>query len=79
MLLFTATLAGAQPEQNCPAEVPAESLTTVIEESRPFFLDVREPHEIEELGSLEGYINIPLSELPQRLDELPRDRPILTA
>ena len=28
-----------------------------------FFLDVREPKEIEELGSVEGYVNIPLGQL----------------
>ncbi len=44
-----------------------------------FFLDVREPKEIEELGTLEGYHNIPGGELEKRLGELPTDRLILTA
>ena len=44
-----------------------------------FFLDVREPKEIEELGGYQGYVNIPMSQLAARLGELPRDRPILTA
>jgi rhodanese-related sulfurtransferase len=40
---------------------------------------VREPEEIEELGTIEGYVNIPIGELESRLDELPRDKTILTA
>ena len=42
-------------------------------------LDVREPSELKELGTLEGYVNIPIGQLEQRLDELPRDRLIVTA
>lgn len=41
-------------------------------------LDVREPGELEELGTVEGYVNIPIDQLADRLDELPRDKPILT-
>jgi rhodanese-related sulfurtransferase len=43
-----------------------------------FFLDVREPKEIEELGSVEGYVNIPLGELEKRLKEVPKDKLIIT-
>ena len=39
-------------------------------------LDVRTPEEFE-LGCMEGAINISLDELRDRLDELPRDKPIL--
>ena len=42
-------------------------------------LDVRRPDEIERLGTVEGYLNIPIEELADRLEEVPRDRPILTA
>lgn len=38
-------------------------------------LDVREPEEIER-ASLPGTLNIPMNEVPARLDEIPRDRPI---
>jgi predicted sulfurtransferase len=41
-------------------------------------LDVREPSELEELGTVQGYVNIPIDQLADRLDELPRDKPILT-
>jgi rhodanese-related sulfurtransferase len=43
-----------------------------------FFLDVREPKEIQELGSVEGYENIPLSELEKRMSEVPKDKLIVT-
>ena len=48
-----------------------------LEEERDFILDVREPEEFEE-GHIPGAVHIPLHDLRQRLDELPRDRPILT-
>ena len=44
-----------------------------------FFLDVREPREIEELGSLKGYVNIPVGQIEARLNEVPKDRFIVTA
>jgi rhodanese-related sulfurtransferase len=49
------------------------------DEKNMFFLDVREPKEIEELGSLKGYVNIPLGELEKRMNEVPKDKTIITA
>lgn len=44
------------------------------------FVDVRETNEVEVLAyGLEEVINLPLSELPERLAELPRDRNIIIA
>ncbi len=40
-------------------------------------VDVRNPEEIGELGSIEGSINIPVNQLRTRLDELPRDKNIV--
>jgi hypothetical protein len=59
--------------------VKADAIDKVMAEGNVFFLDVREPKELEEFGSYEGYVNIPLSQLEARLGELPKDRPILTA
>ena len=59
--------------------VPADEIDRYIAEDKVFFLDVREPKEIEELGTLEGYHNIPGGELEKRLGELPKDHLILTA
>jgi hypothetical protein len=59
--------------------VKADAIDAVMADGNVFFLDVREPKEIEEGGSYEGYVNIPMSQLESRLGELPKDRPILTA
>jgi hypothetical protein len=59
--------------------VKTEDIDSVMQDGRVFFLDVREPKELEEFGSYEGYVNIPMSQLESRLGELPKDRPILTA
>jgi hypothetical protein len=59
--------------------VQADEIDTYILEKKVFFLDVREPKELEELGTLEGYYNIPIGELEKRLGELPKDKLILTA
>jgi NADPH-dependent 2,4-dienoyl-CoA reductase/sulfur reductase-like enzyme/rhodanese-related sulfurtransferase len=40
-----------------------------------YLLDVREPNEFER-GHLEGAVNVPLSELRRRVDEIPRDREV---
>lgn len=42
----------------------------------PFLLDVREPWEYQE-GHVPGAQLIPLGELERRVNEVPRDRPIL--
>ncbi len=39
-------------------------------------LDVREPHEFAR-GHIPGAVNVPLSELRARMQEIPRDRPVL--
>lgn len=51
----------------------------VLREAHVFLLDVREPGEIQQAGTLEGYTNIPFGQLEARLGELPRDLDILTA
>ncbi len=44
----------------------------------PFLLDVRQPHEWDIVNLEEGgAVMIPLAELPDRLDELPKDRDIV--
>lgn len=45
-------------------------------EDAPFLLDVREPHEFE-TAKIEGSVLIPLGQLPQRIAEIPQDRPII--
>jgi rhodanese-related sulfurtransferase len=40
----------------------------------PFLLDVREPFELTAFGAVPGVVNIPMEEIPERLDDLPADK-----
>ena len=59
--------------------VQADDIDKLLAEGKVFFLDVREPKELEEFGTRPGYVNIPLGQLEARLNELPKDKAILTA
>jgi hypothetical protein len=59
--------------------VQTDGIDQLLADGKVLFLDVRERKEIEDLGTLEGYVNIPLLELESRLNELPKDKAILTA
>jgi rhodanese-related sulfurtransferase len=75
-------LAGAGALFSCAAEkeLSPEELGKLLEKRENlFFLDVREPQEIAQLGSVKGYVNIPLGQLERRLKEIPRDKLIITA
>lgn len=54
------------------------SFTKVRElyESAAYILDVREPYELEDEGSIKNSHNIPLSQLRARYEEIPKDVPI---
>jgi hypothetical protein len=79
-VVLVAPLAVGQEMKDGPGRrVEADEIDRYILEKKVFFLDVREPKELEELGTLEGYYNIPLGELEKRLGELPKDKLILTA
>jgi rhodanese-related sulfurtransferase len=70
--------ASAQPAGKVK-ELSAEELAKLLEQpDKVFFLDVREPYEIQMLGSVKGYVNIPMSQLPSRLREIPKDKVIVT-
>lgn len=61
-------------------KVTAEELKAMIAAKKKFFfLDVREPKEIAELGTMKGYVNIPVSQLEKRMAEIPKDALVLTA
>jgi len=85
--LFLKVFAGSSLLSLLPAQqssqvkkISAEELKKMIDEKKQFFfLDVREPKEIEELGTMKGYVNIPLSQLESRFKEIPRDALVLTA
>ncbi|MBA3972993.1 MAG: hypothetical protein C0504_02095 [Candidatus Solibacter sp.] len=60
-------------------EIDSAQLAKLLEDpSKVFFLDVREPSEISSLGSVKGYVNIPMSQIEARLKEIPRDKVIVT-
>ena len=69
------------PSQRTPnaGKVASDDVVASIERGEVFFLDVRDAKELEALGTFEGYVNIPLDQLERRLDEVPRDKPIITA
>ncbi len=60
-----------------PEEIGLDEARALLEsDPRPFLLDVREPYEVA-ICKIDGGINIPLAQLPQNLESLPRDEPIL--
>lgn len=88
LLLFLSSCAVKQqvvtPEVTVDREVaipqisPRQALSAI--ESDTLLLDVREPAELAELRyRVDNQLHIPLSELAQRTDEIPRDRPIIVA
>ncbi|MFN7995882.1 MAG: hypothetical protein U0Q18_19880 [Bryobacteraceae bacterium] len=62
-----------------PKDLSTEELEKLLEKRENlFFLDVREPEEIKQLGSIDGYVNIPLGQLESRLGEIPKNKLIVT-
>jgi glyoxylase-like metal-dependent hydrolase (beta-lactamase superfamily II)/rhodanese-related sulfurtransferase len=60
------------------ADVPEVDVAALAARSlEALLLDVREPEEYAH-GHVPGALNIPQAELASRLDEIPRDRPVLT-
>jgi hypothetical protein len=67
------------PAMSEDRRIQADDIDKALAEGKTLLLDVREPKELQELGTIEGAVNIPLGQLEKRLDELPKDRLILTA
>jgi len=66
-------------EQNLAREISSDELAKLLEQpGKVFFLDVRERAEIASLGSVKGYVNIPLSQLEARIKEVPKDKLVVT-
>jgi len=76
--VFAACLCCAQ--QTTAKKLTPDEMKTLVNGSKKFFfLDVREPKELVELGTLRGYVNIPLGELEKRLSEIPKDSLVVVA
>jgi rhodanese-related sulfurtransferase len=71
--------AGALVAQNKEKTLSADELKELLDKKEVYFLDVREPKELEELGTIKGYVNIPLSQIENRLSEIPKNKLIVTA
>jgi rhodanese-related sulfurtransferase len=79
-VLASALLASCASQAVPTKKLSADELGRLLEkEENLFFLDVREPREIAQLGSLPGYVNIPIGQLEARLKEIPKDKVIITA
>ena len=59
-------------------KLTADDMKQYLEEGKYYFLDVREPNELEQYGSVKGYVNIPLGQVEKRMSEIPKDRTIVT-
>ena len=87
--LFATSLMAQEPTIRRPENLPepvsqgqrvqASEIDNTLADANVVLLDVREAWELEKYGTREGYIHIPLFELEERLDELPKDKMILTA
>lgn len=78
--LFSFAGARLLPCADKEKQLSADELEKLLaNEKNLFFLDVREPKEVQELGTIKGYVNIPLSQLEGRLSEIPKEKLIVTA
>ena len=86
-LLACASVAGiasARAQEHAPPldeskRVQAADIDALLAQGQVVVLDVREPSELAETGTVKGAIHIPLGQLEARLGELPTDKVILTA
>ena len=57
-------------------ELSPQQAVALRDQSPVQFLDVREPWE-HELCHIAGCLHIPMGQIPERLDEIPRDLPLI--
>lgn len=61
-------------------KITPEELKAMLDRQDAFvFVDVRRPEELQVMGTLPGYRNIPLDEFEARYAEIPRDRLVVLA
>jgi rhodanese-related sulfurtransferase len=78
-LVAPAALRAQAPAPDEAKRVQADAIDALIAKGDVVVLDVREPNELDETGTVKGAIHIPLGQLESRLGELPKDKVILTA
>ena len=82
LLVFCLLLAipSVKAQDDAPRKLTPDELKEMFDKKEKFFfLDVRAPEELEKLGTLPGYVNIPLGELANRLQEVPKNQTIVSA
>ena len=80
LAIAIATFVGLAAQDKQVHQLSAAELKTLLKKNpRLFFLDVREPKEIEQLGTIRGYVNIPVSQLEKRYSEIPKEALVVTA
>ena len=74
MVVATASGQGTHGDRSKTAkETPADALKQKLDRGEKILIvDVREPNEVGD-GSIPGAVNIPLSVLPQRMNEIPKN------
>lgn len=76
LMALVASLGGAQAQAPPPADAPritAEELKSLVAKGDAVLVDVR-TQAAWDFGHIEGAIHIPLSDIPSRLRELPKDK-----
>lgn len=80
LLFFNISLAGCKTQETKPASitnVTADEVYKMLSSNKDYFiLDVRSKEEFNS-GHIEGAYLLPVSELENRLEELPQDKPII--
>jgi rhodanese-related sulfurtransferase len=90
VLLTAAAMAAAPQENNKAAPAGDSAVRPVGKELKRaeldallanpgniFVLDLRGPDEIAKIGTLPGYVNIPIAQLESRLSEIPKDKTVV--
>jgi len=66
-----------EEEEELDLEVEAEALRGWVDGGREvFFVDIREPYELSS-GHVDGALLLPMNQVPDRLEALPRDRTVI--
>ncbi len=75
-VILTGMIAANTQRGISPSVMPSALFREMRSEKLPFLIDVRTRIEYK-LEHLRGAVNIPLEQLRERLDETPRDRPVV--
>jgi rhodanese-related sulfurtransferase len=78
LLTLLAAAAISQAAESKVKQLSVDEIKSYQDKKDIFWLDVREPKELEEGGAFKGAVNIPLGQLESRLGEVPKDKVIIT-